>query len=68
LSREEFQQQKEPIQAKVREMVERGASCEQTKTRRTCANLLNHEVSLWTFVRDAGNLKIEPYQVPQFSV
>jgi transposase len=68
LSREQFQQQMEPIQARVRELGERGASCEQTKTRQTCANLLNHEVSLWTFVRDAGNLKIEPYQAPQFSV
>lgn len=56
-SREEFQQQTEPIQARVRELVERGASCEQTKTRRTCANLLNHEVSLWTFVREDG---VEP--------
>jgi hypothetical protein len=57
LSREEFQQQMEPIQAHVRELVERGASCEQAKTRRTCANLLNHEVSLWTFVREQG---VEP--------
>ena len=57
LCREEFQQQMEPIQARVRELVERGASCEQTKTRRTCANLLNHEVSLWTFVREEG---VEP--------
>jgi transposase len=46
-----------PIQARVRELVERGASCEQTKTRRTCANLLKHEVSLWTFVREEG---VEP--------
>jgi hypothetical protein len=57
LSREEFQQQMEPIQARVRELVETGVSCEQTKTRRTCANLLNHEVSLWTFVREEG---VEP--------
>jgi transposase len=41
----------------IRELVERGASCEQTKTRRTCANLLKHEVSLWTFVRKEG---VEP--------
>jgi transposase len=46
LSREEFQQQMEPIQARVRELVERGAGCEQTKTRRTCENLLKHEVLL----------------------
>jgi len=57
LSREEFQQQIEPIQTRVKELVERGASCEQIKTRRTCANLLNHEVSLWTFVREKG---VEP--------
>lgn len=57
LSREEFQQYMEPIKARVRELVERGAACEQTKTRRTCANLLKHEVSLWTFVREEG---VEP--------
>ena len=27
------------------------------KTRRTCENLLKHEISLWTFVREAG---VEP--------
>jgi transposase len=32
LSREEFQPYMEPIQARVRELVETGASCEQTKT------------------------------------
>jgi len=47
----------DPIQARVRELVETGASCEQAKTQRTCANLLNHEVSLWTFVREEG---VEP--------
>ena len=57
LSREEFQQQMEPRQARVRELVETGASCEQTRTRRTCANLLKHELSLWTFVREEG---VEP--------
>jgi transposase len=57
LSREEFQQQMEPIQAGVKELVERGAACDQAKTRRTCENLLKHEVSLWTFVREEG---VEP--------
>jgi transposase len=56
-SREEFQQKMEPIQAGVKELVERGAACDQAKTRRTCENLLNHEVSLWTFVREEG---VEP--------
>jgi transposase len=57
LSREEFQQKMEPIQASVKELVERGTTCDQAKTRRTCENLLKHEVSLWTFVREEG---VEP--------
>jgi transposase len=57
LSREEFQQEMEPVQARAKELVQRGASCDQAKTRRTCENLLKHEVSLWTFVRERG---VEP--------
>jgi hypothetical protein len=57
LSREEFQQEMEPVQALAKELVQRGASCDQAKTWRTCENLLKHEVSLWTFVREEG---VEP--------
>ena len=35
----------------------RGARCEQKKTRRTCANILKVECSLWTFLRVEG---VEP--------
>ena len=56
-SREAFQQEMEPVRARVKELVEKGAACDQEKTRRTCQNLLKHEVSLWTFVREEG---VEP--------
>jgi transposase len=57
LSREAFQRQMEPVQARVKNLIEKGAACDQEKTRRTCENLLKHEVSLWTFVREEG---VEP--------
>lgn len=47
----------EPIKARVGELLRAGAECEQPKTRRTCENLLKHEVSLWTFVREPN---VEP--------
>jgi len=47
----------EPVQARVKELIQRGVACDQAKTRRTCENLLKHEVSLWTFVREEG---VEP--------
>jgi transposase len=57
LSREGFQRKMEPVQVRVKELIERGSACDQAKTRRTCENLLKHEVSLWTFVREEG---VEP--------
>jgi transposase len=57
LSWEEFQSKLEPIQTRVGERLRASAECAQQKTRRTCANLLKHEVSLWTFVREPG---VEP--------
>jgi transposase len=56
-SREVFQQEMGPVQARVKWLVEKGGACDQEKTRRTCKNLLKHEVSLWTFVREGG---VEP--------
>jgi transposase len=47
----------EPVQARVKELIQGGVACDQAKTRRTCENLLKHEVSLWTFVREEG---VEP--------
>jgi transposase len=52
LIREGFQQKMEPVQARVKELIQGGVACDQAKTRRTCENLLKHEVSLWTFVRE----------------
>src|SRR5215510_6388433 len=57
LSREGFQRKMEPVQARVKELIQRGVACDQAKTRRTCENLLKHEDSLWTFVREEG---VEP--------
>lgn len=57
LSREAFQLELEPVRARVKDLIERGSACDQEKTRRTCENLLKHEVSLWTFVREEG---VEP--------
>jgi transposase len=56
-SREAFQQEMEPLQARVKGLIEKGAVGDQEKTRRTCGNLLKHEVSLWTFAREEG---VEP--------
>jgi transposase len=57
LSREGFQRKMEPVQARVKELIQGGAACDQAKTRRTCENLLKHEISLWTFVREE---EVEP--------
>jgi uncharacterized protein (DUF3084 family) len=57
LSREGFQRKMEPVQARVKELIQGGVACDQAKTQRTCENLLKHEVSLWTFVREEG---VEP--------
>jgi transposase len=46
-----------PTQSRVIALLQTGAACDQDKTRRTCGNLLKHEVSLWTFVREEG---VEP--------
>ena len=70
LSREQFRQEIEPVQARVRELFQQGAACEQAKTRGTCENLLKQEVSLWTFVREEGveptnnNAEVSSHQIP----
>jgi hypothetical protein len=45
------------IHAKVKELMQGGLACDQAKTRRTCENLLKHDISLWTFVREE---EVEP--------
>jgi transposase len=57
LSRERLAARMRPVRRKVKELLEAGARSEHKKTRRTCANILAVERSLWTFVRVAG---VEP--------
>ena len=46
-----------PVRRKVKKLLEAGARCAHQKTRRTCANILSVERSLWTFLRVEG---VEP--------
>ena len=46
-----------PVRRKVKEWLEAGTRSEHKRTRRTCANILKVERSLWTFVRVEG---VEP--------
>ena len=57
LSRPEFQSHMQPIQTRVGELLREGVTLTCDKTRRTCENLLDLEVALWTFVRVEG---VEP--------
>jgi len=57
LSRPEFQSKMQPVQRRVGELLREGVTLTCDKTRRTCTNLLNLEVALWTFVRVEG---VEP--------
>jgi len=57
LSRPEFQSHMQPIQTRVGELLREGVTLKCDKTRRTCENLLDLEVALWTFVRVEG---VEP--------
>jgi transposase len=47
----------QPIQARVGDLLRKGAASTYDKTRRTCENILKLEVALWTFVRMEG---VEP--------
>lgn len=57
LSRERLAAGMRPVRRKVKQWLEAGARSEHQKTRRTCANILKVERSLWTFVRVA---EVEP--------
>jgi transposase len=57
LSREEFQEQMQEMQARIGELLREGAACAHAKTAGTCRKVLEREESLWTFVRVAG---VEP--------
>ena len=50
LSRTEFQEQMDPIRAKVGALLREGTVLSHDKTRRTCQNILKWESALWTFV------------------
>src|SRR5688572_10579123 len=45
------------VRREVKELLEAGTRCGQKKTRRTCANILKLERSLWAFLRVEG---VEP--------
>jgi len=57
LSRLEFQNQMQPIQQRVRELLWDGQETLHLKTQRTCRQILKLEPALWTFVRVEG---VEP--------
>ena len=57
LSRERLAARMRPVRRKVKRLLEAGTRSEHKKTRRTCANILKVERSLWTFVRVKG---VEP--------
>lgn len=57
LSRRTFQRYMAPLKRRVAALLERGVESSCKKTGRTCARLLKHSASLWTFVAKEG---IEP--------
>ncbi len=57
ISREEFQQQMQPIQQQVGKLLRDGRNSPNNKTRRTCGNIILMESALWTFVKVEG---VEP--------
>ncbi|HEX8096678.1 MAG TPA: IS66 family transposase [Pyrinomonadaceae bacterium] len=57
LSRGQLAALMKSVRRKVKKLLQAGAGCEQKKTRRTCANILAVERSLWTFLRVEG---VEP--------
>lgn len=52
-----FQQAMQPVQERVKQLLEQGTACEHAKTAGTCRELLKLETALWTFTRVAG---VEP--------
>jgi transposase len=54
ISRSLFQQDMIPIQKRLKELLYAGTETGNEKTRHTCANILQLEAALWTFVRVEG--------------
>jgi transposase len=57
LTRKSFQVYMRSLRIRFEAMLEVGSRCDHSKTAKTCANLLKHACSLWTFVRVEG---VEP--------
>jgi transposase len=57
LSREKFSLLMIPIRSKVETFLMQGTICGHSKTEKTCKNILEYKVSLWTFVNTIG---VEP--------
>ena len=57
MSRTTFQEQMQPVQQRVGELLRQGAACDHDKTAGTCRDILKREEALWTFVRLEG---VEP--------
>jgi transposase len=57
MTRAIFQENMKPVQHKVGELLQQGATCSHDKTAGTCRDLLKREEALWTFVYVAG---VEP--------
>jgi transposase len=57
MSRAAFQEQMQPVQHQVGELLRQGRACDHSKTAGTCRDILKREDALWTFVRVEG---VEP--------
>jgi transposase len=57
LSRRQMQSKLEPIRQALRQWLEEGTRCPETKTATFCQNLLDLEPALWTFIYRPG---VEP--------
>ena len=57
LARSTFEVYMRPLRTRVEATLQWGSLCSHPKTAKTCANLLKHSESLWTFVRVSG---VEP--------
>ena len=57
MSRTIFQEQMQPVQLQVGELLRQGTACDHSKTAGTCRDILKREDALWTFVRVEG---VEP--------
>jgi transposase len=57
MSRTVFQEQMQPVQHQVGELLRQGTACDHSRTAGTCRDVLKREEALWTFVRVEG---VEP--------